>query len=68
LTVQTDPTFNPRYSLGLSFRVLQNGVEKTFYLSRVLDCRPPAPPSSRGEPSDSDTEDSNSEEESPPCL
>lgn len=67
VSVQSDPELNPRFRLGLSFRVLQNGVEKVFYLSRVLDCRPPAPPSSRGEPSDSDTEDS-AEEAPPPCL
>jgi hypothetical protein len=68
VTVQSDPAFHPRFRLGLSFGVTQNGIDKRFYLSRVLECRPPAPPSSRGEPSDSDAEDSSSEEESPPGL
>jgi hypothetical protein len=54
-TIETEPGIHPRYQKGISFGVTQDGARKQFYLSGVLEIRPPPPPSTTGEPSDDDS-------------
>jgi hypothetical protein len=54
-TIETEPGIYPRYKRGISFGVMQDGARKQFYLSGVLEIRPPPPPSTTGEPSDDDS-------------
>jgi hypothetical protein len=54
-TIETEPGIHPRYQKGISFGVTQYGARKQFYLSGVLEIRPPPPPSTTGEPSDDDS-------------